>query len=317
MSCLSMKKSRAFSLAELLVSSMIASMLFFGLAGTIYLPIKLMRHNDDIEAALSRAEMVFSILRTPLEYCGYGLPKNETAYRENFGISMSPFNWPGPLSVSLSDRVGMGQRGNASCKITYAAETKCRTLSSQDVFLGHTFTVTASGVPSQLLTEAKDADPETIIQNWFVFGAMMPRCVPAMYTGRDPNAAGTTDLSFKFKKPAHELISIPENDEIFSLRALECEVRRRDDDFALFTNDQTGSGWQPRADGVIDIRFELDMENRLVTVETLTRGAHRYRDAVTSDALEKWRKKYGGIIPEESRHYRLVANTAVFELKNF
>jgi hypothetical protein len=146
---------------------------------------------------------------------------------------------------------------------------------------------------------------------------MMPRCVPAMYTGRSTDAKGTAYLSFKFKKLDSEPMSIPENDEIFGIRALECEVRKRNDDFALFTNDQTGSGWQPRVNGVIDIRFALDRKNRLVTVETLTRGAHRYENTVTSDALEEWRKKYGGDIPEESRHYRLASNTAVFELKNF
>jgi hypothetical protein len=312
-----MKKSRAFSLAELLVSSIIASMLLFGLSGTIYIPIRLMQRTDDIDAALSRAEMVFAILRTPIEYSGYGLPKDETVYREYFGIpSKSPFNWPGPLSVSLSDRKDTGRRENASCKITYATETKCRTL-SQEVISGDRFKVAASGIPSQLLTDAKDADPETIIQNWFVFGAMMPRCVPARYTGRSTDAAGIAYLSFKFKKTESESVSIPENDEIFGLRAFECEVRKRNDDFALFANDQTGSGWQPRVDGVIDIRFELDRENRLVTVETLTRGAHRYKETITSDALEEWQKKYDGVVPEEARHYRLFSNTSVFEMRNF
>ncbi|MDR0652963.1 MAG: prepilin-type N-terminal cleavage/methylation domain-containing protein [Synergistaceae bacterium] len=312
-----MKKSRAFSLVELLVSSVIASMLLFGLAGTIYLPIRLMQYTDDIDAALSRAELVFSILRTPMEYAGYGLPKDETAYREYFGMpAESPFNWPGPLSVSISNRVDTGRRENASCKITFATETKCRTL-SQEVISDDRFKVAASWTPSQLLTEAKNANAETIIQNWFVFGAMMPRCVPARYTGRSTGDGGTIYLSFKFKKPTSEPVSIPENDEIFGLRALECEVRKRDDDFVLYTNDHTGSGWQPRVNGVIDIRFALDRENRLVTVETLTRGAHRYEEAITSDALEEWQKKYSGIIPETSRHYRLAANTAVFELNNF
>jgi type II secretory pathway pseudopilin PulG len=313
---LTMKKSRAFSLVELLVSSVIASMLLFGLSGTIYLPIRLMRYTDDNDAALSRAEMVFSILRTPLEYSGYGLPKDEMVYREYFGISASPFNWPGPLSVSLSDRLDTGRRENASCKIAYATETKCRTL-SQEVVSGDKFTVAANGTPASLLADAKDANIETMTQNWFVFGAMMPRCLPARYTGRSVGAGGITYLSFKFKKSASEQVSIPENDEIFGLRALECEVRKRDDDLALFTNDHTGSGWQPRVDGIIDIRFAFDRENRLVTVETLTRGSHRYEDAITSEALEKWLEKYGGVIPEEARHYRLASNAAVFELKNF
>ncbi|MDR3165366.1 MAG: hypothetical protein LBU13_07285 [Synergistaceae bacterium] len=264
--------------------------------------------------------MVFSILRTPLEYCGYGLPKDETVYREYFGVSASPFNWSGPLSISLSNRKDTGRRDNASCKITYAVETKCRTLeevSSEDVVSGR-FEVAVSGTPSQLLTEAKYADVETIIQNWLVFGAIMPRRVPVMYKGKRSNAAtGITYLSFKFKKPDSEPVLIPENDEIFGLRALECEVRKSNDDFLLYASDQTSSGWQPRVDGVIDIRFALDAEKRLITVETLTRGAHRYEDAVASSALEEWQKKYGGAIPEESRHYRLFSNTAVFELKNF
>ena len=265
--------------------------------------------------------MVFSVLRTPIEYAGYGLPKDEAAYIECFGVSASPFNWRGPLSVSVSKRVDTGTRDNASCKITYATETRCRTL-SQNVITNDRFKITASGTPSQLLTDAKDADPETVIQNWFVFGAMTPRCLPAMNIGKSTDAAGISHLSFKFKfkKIAPELVlpvSIPENDEIFGLRALECEVRKRNDDFALFTNDHTGSGWQPRVDGVIDVRFTLDREDRLVTVETLTRGSHRYKDTVTSDALEEWQKKYNSVISEESRHYRLASNTAVFEMKNF
>ncbi|MDR1581496.1 MAG: hypothetical protein LBS35_14160 [Synergistaceae bacterium] len=316
MSRLLTKKTRAFSLVELLVSSMIASMILLGLAGTIYLPIRLMQYTDDIDAAQSRAEMIFAILRTPIEYAGYGLPKDETIYRECFGISANPFNWPGPLSISLSDRKDTGRRDNASCRITYATETKCRTL-SQEVVSGDIFKIAVSGTPSQLLENTAESNPAVAVRSWFVFGAMMPRCVPARYTGRSADAAGTTYLSFIFKKINSEPVSIPENDEIFGMRALECEIRKRNDDFALFTNDQTGSGWQPRVDGVIDIRFALDRKNRLVTVETLTRGAHRYKDTVTSDAQKEWQRKYGGVIPEESRHYRLASNTAVFELKNF
>ncbi|MDR0765230.1 MAG: hypothetical protein LBE65_06555 [Synergistaceae bacterium] len=229
MICPPLKKSRAFSLAELLVSSLITSALLFGLAGTIYLLIEIRRYTDDLDAALSRAEMVFSILRTPIEYSGYGLPKDETDYMECFGMpAVSPYNWPGPLSVSFSNRVGMGRRENAVCKITYAIETKCRTL-TQEAVSGDRFKIAASGTPAQLLTDAKDADPETIIQNWFVFGAMTPRRVPARYTGRS-TAAKITYLSFKFKKAVSEPVLIPENDEIYGLRALECEVRKRDDE---------------------------------------------------------------------------------------
>jgi hypothetical protein len=276
--------------------------------------MELMERADDIDAAMSRAEMVFSILRTPIEYAGYGMPKDETAYREYFGVSANPFNWPGPLSVSSSNRVGMGLRDNANCKITYAVETKCRTM-SQEVVSGDRFQITANETPLQLLTDERNTDPKSI-KNWFVFGAMMPRCVPAMYDERSTGSAGVT-LSFKFKKLDSEPVSIPENDEIFSLRALECEVREGNDDFVLFTNDHTGSSWQPRVDGVIDVRFALDRENRLVTVETLTRGAHRYENTITSDVREEWQKKYNVVIPEEARHDKLLSNTAVFELKNF
>jgi hypothetical protein len=112
-----------------------------------------------------------------------------------------------------------------------------------------------------------------------------------------------------------EKISIPENDQIFNLRALECEVRTRGDDLALLTNDHSGSGWQPRVEGVIDIRFELEEYGRILRVLTLTRGKHRYPYVVTRN-IPGWPEEYSADIPASARHYMLMANEASFALKN-
>ena len=110
---------------------------------------------------------------------------------------------------------------------------------------------------------------------------------------------------------------IPENDELFYLRAMECTIMKRDDDFAFVTNDYTGSGWQPRVTGVVDVRFELDGSGRLLNVMTLTRGKWRHDEIITKGTPQGWPAKYSSSIPEEARHYRLMTNRAAFALKNF
>jgi prepilin-type N-terminal cleavage/methylation domain-containing protein len=312
-----MSRRKAFSLIELLISSALASILLLGLASFIFLPLRVMQHTDDISTAQTRAEMVFSILRQPLEQCGYGLPKDITAYKNAFGAAAPPFNWPGALSVENGGTIS-DVRPNGLCKITYAVKTTIRTLSPA-VTSTDKLEVKTSGIPALLTGEAKYDDQDYLIKNWIVFGAMMPYCLPArQYSGPIILPGDNALLSLVIKRPpsGNEEIFVPENDALFYLRALECRVRQYEDDYIFATNSHDGSGWQPRIEGVIDVRFEYEEDGRLLRVLTLTRGKHKYNEIVTRDIPEGWPEKYAKSIPKEARYYRLLFNQASYTLKN-
>jgi len=308
-------RSRAFSLAELLVASLLASILLLGLAATIYLPIKAMRQATDIDTAQSRAEMIFSILRNPLEQCGYGLPKSVSDYGASFKSSVPPFNWPGALSIGDAS-YSTGPKGNGRCRITYAVRSKIRTL-SQSGTSSDRLEVRTTGVPSKLAGESDEDYKENNVANWIVLGAMMPYCLPArQYTKPTQLDDGSVVLRFILNKQSDDNIFVPENDELFYLRAMECMVMKTEDDSIFATKDHSGSGWQPRVDGVVDIRFEMEEDGKLLRVFTLTRGNNRYPRIVTRGAPSGWPERYALSIPEEARHYRLIAGSASFSMKN-
>jgi hypothetical protein len=302
---------------EFIIASLLASMLLTGLVLVIYLPLRITKRTDDVNAAQTRAEMVFSILRNPLEQCGYGMPKEETAYRNGFGASAAPFNWPGPISVSTA-ATALWTREKAVCKIAYGEETKIRTL-ADSVVSGDRMEVRVTGVPSMLEGSAGDNYSKNIVKNWVLSGAMMPDYRPLIqYAPPKKLPEGGAVLSLRLNSPlAGSDMFIPENDELFYLRAMECTIMKRDDDYAFVTNDYTGSGWQPRVTGVVDVRFEMDGSGRLLKVITLTRGKWRYDEIVTGGLPKGWPEQYRSAIPDDARHYRLIASEATFALKNF
>jgi hypothetical protein len=280
-----------------------------------------MRNFDDISAAQDRAEMIFAILRQPLEHCGYGLPKKAADYKNAFSIENPPFDWPGALSIDTA-HVPFGTRENGICRIAYAVQSGIRTMSSSATS-SDILKVTTNELPPPLKGEANGNDKEHFVANWMLFGAMMPYCLPLLQNSAPmKNYDGSYILSLMFNRyPSDEAeISIPENDELFYLRVMECMVTKWNGDFVFVTNDCMRKGgravWQPRVDGVIDVRFEMGERRRFIRVWTLTRGNNRYGEIVTPEIPQGWPEKYAGGIPEEARHYRLMSYSASFALKN-
>ena len=74
----------AFTLAELPLSALVASLVLMGLAAVAYHCVETLRYVEDLRASHIRAERVFSILRVPLEHCGYGMPADAEEYKRAF-----------------------------------------------------------------------------------------------------------------------------------------------------------------------------------------------------------------------------------------
>jgi hypothetical protein len=307
----------AFSLAEVMVSSMIASVMMLGLTAMLYLPVRAMLMIDDAVASRDRAEAVFAILRKPVELCGYGMPHSPGNYRASFGIKREPFDWQGPISVHPSGK-DAELKENRVCKIVYAERSRIRTTESASTS-GDIVVLRTTGIPSKMGTDVSVGGYRYDTNNWILFGGMTPVCVPvSLYA--PPRKLGNNSAVLPIKayrySPGAAAFHIPENDEIFYVRVLECSVMKgRDGDSVFATNDHSGASWQPRVDGVIDVRFEL--EGRLLRIFALTRGETRYEREVTPGAPPEWPERYAGDIPKWARHYALYADSAAFELKNY
>lgn len=308
----------AFTLAELPLSALVASLVLMGLAAVAYHCVETLRYVEDLRASHIRAERVFSILRVPLEHCGYGMPADAEEYKRAFsGLALPPFNWDGPFSVTFA-MVGARKRENATCRIVYGVFALTRT--SLDTCLsGDVMNVTATGLP-YLLERPHTFAPPTSVKNWLLFGAMSPTAYPLWQNGVAVASSDGTIIPLKLGSgvsPAPDTF-VPENDELHYLRALGCNAGLHPTgDFVFFTDDHTGSGKQPRVEGIVDARFEWDKVHNLVTVYLLVRGENRYDRMKTIGAVKNWPTAYDADIAEEARRYRLFVHKLTCELKNF
>jgi hypothetical protein len=305
----------AYLILEFAITSMIASIMLLGVCSLIILMLRAMDLSRDISVAQNRADMIFAILRQPLEHCGYGLPKKMADWNSAFDLShIKPFNWQSPISITTAF---VGEyRENAKCRIAYAVPSKIRVL-AESVTSDDIIEVQLNGKP-HLLEAVTNHKYATSVKNWALFGAMLPNCRPLWMFKSQDTLNGST-LSFKWLKPVSSDagIFIPENDELFYLRAMECAVIKHNDSYSFFTFDHLGTGWQPRVEGVIDVRFELDPSGYLLKVMTLTRGNIRHSKIISPRTPDGWPEKYTNSIPDDARHYTLLARSASFELKNF
>ena len=312
-----MRGRKAVCLAEVLISLLVIPIALCGLAAVTYVPLRIMRHAEDVSVAQDRAEMVFSILVGPLEHCGYGLPKKPEDYVYAFNTPIPPFTWAGPLSIGTAVHPE-GIRENGNCKIAYAVETKIRTIAKAET-AHETMWLTVNNVPSLLNSTSDIFGRGLDVNNWILFGSMMPYCLPArknMAQTALPNGDISISVMFNRTLPDGDTIMIPENDELFYLRVMECQVKSSTEESIFMTRDYMNTGWQPRVEGVVDVRFELDTNRQLIHVWTLTHGTQRFADVVTKGTPPGWPEKYAHNIPHEFRHFKLLAREAVFSLQN-
>ncbi|MDR3333129.1 MAG: prepilin-type N-terminal cleavage/methylation domain-containing protein [Synergistaceae bacterium] len=316
---MSVTARRGFSFIELSIAILVSTILMTAIATALTYLAASTRIVLDSDAALTRAETVFAILRHPAEHCGYGMPKEPEKYKLAFNSGATqPFTWEGPISVTYNT-VGRPARLSARCRLVYGIATNIRTneeRKTSDPQL--TPPLTLNGNPSRLDVVSSGAKPAST-KNWLLFGSMLPECYPLWLSGPPQGYALGTLLPLKWVEPLAEDIEIliPENDEAFYLQAMECEADTYTaGDFVFFTNDHTGSGRQPRVFGVIDARFELAAGNRLLRVFLITRGNFRYENEISTQPPRGWPDRFPTNITDEARHYKLYMYTASFELKN-
>lgn len=313
------RRTRAFTLAELAVYLTIISAVMGSLPQVAALCVSAYDAMIDGHSSLDRTARVFAILQAPLDMCGYGMPKEPDEYRAAFYMNdLSPFNWPGPISVTESLIDINVNRANSHCRIVYAVPSGVMTSGVCDAS-GAAFEIRTYTSP-KLLEPIGSKEPNSV-KNWLLFGASTPKPAPAwLYS--TPSFSGDSYTLVLRRIDTGGTVRLAAGDEICYLRAMECMTRPYDagahkDDFMFYTNDRAGSGWQPRVPGVVDARFEADAENGVLRVWLLVRGDRRYAEKISAGTPDGWPDEYAADIPDRMRHYRLYAYSRTFRLKNF
>ena len=307
---------RAFSLVELLIGAALMSLIFIGLAEVTFKSFEVLHFIEDVRVSGRRAGRVFELLRMPLEHCGYGMPKEPNEFRRAFGsMDFEPFNCSGAFSIPPIFP-GVGAREKSECVILFGIGTDARVVDEINTSDSELSVRISTGLA--LLEPCGIGHRPLSVKNWVLFGAMLPELRPLFLKTVSSGGTPSGNRLLGLSSPTGEQIFIPMSEEPFYLRAFRCRVKRGEGGDSIFNiNDYTGSGDQPRVEGVIDARFDYDPVHHLVTVNLLVRGDNRSGEKKSTGAVKGWRDEYTSDIPEDARYYRLFAYKRTFHLKNF
>jgi hypothetical protein len=325
------RASGAFILLEAVVSLSILSLIVAGIMTGAIVILEIGNYVADVGAAHDKADQVFSMLKYPADFCGYGMPASAALYREAFAnvSGKEPFNWDGVISISdtkMND--GGGYRKNGTCRIVYAVPNGARVLEdtviSEDKFQLRAYgdkTILEYLEPTILPNEGSKESPKykepKSVKNWILFSSSLPIRRP-MWVLEKTGYSRIKKLTLKWNKAVSQdaLINIHRNDALCYMDAIECEVNTSKGDTVFYIKNLRGGGRQPKEDGVIDVRFSLDADRKMLYALLLVRGDRRYEEIKTKGIPSGWPPEYAADIPENARHYRLFTFAESFELKN-
>lgn len=288
------------TLVEILIASWSVLLLAAAMIPAVWLGVvQLERLLDERRAAL-RCELALSLLRDAVLHCGYGMPAGVASFRESFAhLARSPFDWEGPVSVL--DARG-GAREGAELRLLYAAPSNARVLAFERT--GSFDCRLSLNVP--LGGSARGAAiANSRVADWLLFGEMCPRSVPLCI-----RAFSATRIELVSAVPLDGLEILP-GERLFVLSAL----RAWSESGVFYTDDCTGSGRQPRVQGVVDARFAYDPPKSQLSVWVLARG-DLVREHSHHSIPASWPEAFRASLSQDATRYRLVARTAVWKIAN-
>ena len=286
---------------ELMIALMLSLVIFGGLFFVLFHSVVFYDHIREKRIALQRCETVVALLLEPLMHCGYGMPQESTAYRSFFNLAYPPFNWAGSLSV-LPMPVGAITKQNAVCRIAYAVPSGSNLRASYSVEPYDFWIQLNAPIPNAAPKSALNYKPE----NWILLGAMLPHSFPLSVMDKSGNSLGVRASS----SAVGSVIS--EGDELCYFRVMEAKAYGD----AFYTNDYSGSGMQPRVDGVVDVRFDWDSTKELMTVSVLARGDTR-REKPAERIPDSWPAAYRADLNPDVYYYVLESVQFSMRVKNW
>ena len=293
--------SRGFSLPEILVGITLMLMITFPLLPALKASADKTVSYFDYMRAHVRTSRTKAILKSPVFYCGLGMPVSPSKYKRSFGSQkFDPFRWEGPIGVCK----GPSGLDKSELRISYSRKGSTKAADAVESNLDEArFMLHKFPEPNELGESFSDNSPD--IRNWVFFPSSVPPATPFCVTGlsgKEITVKNSMDASF----------SICRGDRVHHLRALRVYVLND----CLYTKDFRSPGDQPRVPGIMDIRFDVDVPKKTVAVYILARGDKLYDSPQEISGKEKWPEEYIEYWIERGSRYRLFASKTVWHLPN-
>ena len=291
--------SPAFTLPEILIAIAIGGIVLLAAVSFLFSFILNLEQTDEHTAATQRAEMVLTILSSPVLQSGIGMPTETADFQKSLNGLSAISDWSGPVEVLTTTNV------NDTIRIVYGVGTDLglEEFGSDTVSDGEPpVTLTLSG-PPPAGTFSPDA-PESS-KGWCLLPASdVPLRITALssYTLTVTVASGSA-LDTVFNR----------FDQVHLLRRMEAGVTTGADP-AFYTNDLMGDGEQTRVQGISGLRFDFDTDSGVLSAVVLARGNKRHDEQITPSAPAGWDPAWG--FSTEDTHYRLSVLQTAWRIRN-
>lgn len=261
---------RASILIELLISMFIVAVIFPVAVSLLKQTADSILSLYDKRVALQRIASTEALLDYPLYYCGYAMPLDSFNYQRAFNHQTEePFCWDGPISVDMCN-----SKNNALLKIAYGKREKIVVSTSLHYdYLNRTLRLNKKCPTDNI--KASSSDFPSNVQSYILLSSQSTAPVPLSVKQISGN-------SLLIGKTVNDNFTIFMNDSIF----LFCAIKVYADNNILYSKDFRTSGVQPRVNGVMDMRFFLDLEHRYITVYTLVMGNVKFKNSHSNTFLK-------------------------------
>jgi len=314
-----LKPRRGFTLTEVLIAVVILSIVAIAATGLFFAFTKHFEQSADLTAARQRGEMVLSRLELPALQAGLSMPNKASDFVSAFSVGTDP-------KVDLGTKLkGVISGWNKPVYLYETAGTVGTTtyykrmglvycLSSGIGVLGEHEVSVDTPVDLKLSAACPDnqvklATAASLTDGWVTFSGCQ---VPFIVTSID-------NVNKKLKVQASQRSFIPLFAELQYVRALYAYVSSPGGERpSFYVEDVTRSPAQPLVEGVSQVLFSYDDTGsdatNVLTVHLLVRGNRRFPGEVTLGGVPGW--PIAGTVTSEDRHYRLVAMSASWRVRN-
>jgi len=297
----------------------ILSIVAIAATGLFFAFTKHFEQSADLTAARQRGEMVLSRLELPALQAGLSMPNKASDFVSAFSVGTDP-------KVDLGTKLkGVISGWNKPVYLYETAGTVGTTtyykrmglvycLSSGIGVLGEHEVSVDTPVDLKLSAACPDnqvklATAASLTDGWVTFSGCQ---VPFIVTSID-------NVNKKLKVQASQRSFIPLFAELQYVRALYAYVSSPGGERpSFYVEDVTRSPAQPLVEGVSQVLFSYDDTGsdatNVLTVHLLVRGNRRFPGEVTLGGVPGW--PIAGTVTSEDRHYRLVAMSASWRVRN-
>lgn len=316
-----LKSRRGFSLVEILIAVVILSIVSIAAVGLFFAFTKHFEQSADLTAARQRGEMVLSRLETAVLQAGLSMPNDSTNFKKVYSggttgliqaLSNAINGWDKPIYLPDDSNNKVTFEGKDYYKkigIVYGLSSGIGVLEEYDVSENTEQKLELSEACP--LDRIKQTSTGNTTDGWVTFSG----CQTPFVVTKIDNTTNPPMLTVKSSRSD----LIPFFAELQYVRALYAYVSSPGGTSPQFyIQDVTRGPAQPAVEGVSQVLFSFDDSGTdatdVLTVHVLLRGNRRFPGQYTLGDVPGW--PIAGTVTDEDRHYRLVAISASWRVRN-